>query len=432
MTRKEAGAGEGAGTVATDGVESRAPSPPHEPEVQPQREALRLAGVYAAFATVWILVSDYVARHSTASPDDLIEYSVLKGLAFVAVTAALLFGLTLRLLGRIRDSLRRTRQRDADVARLSRLYAALAEINRAILWSRNREALYSEVCRALVEHGGLRMAWIGREAGDARQLEAIASHGQGSDLPAVVTFATLPSPLGDSEAGEAFQRGRPSIRNHVLDDLRSAPWRDALRERGFAASAAFPIRDGSEVAAVLVVHTDVPGYFQDLEVGLLQRASTNLAYAVDNFRREERRLAAEERARAEREFTQILLESLPGVIFLYDEQGRMTRWNRELESRTGYSAHDIARMHPRDFFVSDGHERVDAAIGRILAGEESNLIGRLQSADGRVTRFQIVSRRVEMGGRPYVMGQAIELMPDAPEVEARAADAPARASPGSP
>jgi len=391
---------------------------------------LRLAAVYAAFAAIWIVVSDYIARHSAPSPDALMEYSVLKGLAFVGVTAALLYGLAMRLLRRARESMQKAMQRDAEVARLSRLYAALAEINRAILWSRSREALYAEVCRALVEHGGLRMAWIGREADGAKQLAPVASHGVGSDLPSVVTLTTVPSPLGDSAAGEAFQRGRPSIRNDVLNDLRSAPWREALRERGFAASAAFPIRDGAEVAAVLVVHTDVPVFFQDLEVELLQRATTNITYAIDNFRREERRLAAEQRAHAEHEFARVLLESMPGVIFLYDESRRVLRWNHELERSTGYSAREIASMDALDFFTSEGRERVRAAIESVFAGEESNVVARLQAADGSVRRYRLASRRVEMDGRPCVLGQGIESVPDAPEFDILKADTPPRGDTG--
>ncbi|WP_374669580.1 GAF domain-containing protein [Ramlibacter sp.] len=433
MTIQDAGAGEGAGAVAPEGAGTRAPSsqtPPSPlPELDARKEALRLAGIYAVFATVWIVVSDYVARHSAATSDDLMEYSVLKGLAFVAVTAALLFGLAMRLMHRIRESMQRARSRDAEIARLSRLYAALAEINRAILWSRSREALYAEVCRALVEQGGIRMAWIGHEAPDAKQLEALAAHGQGSDLPAAVTFATLPSQLGDSAAGEAFQRGRPSIRNHVLEDLRSAPWRDAFRERGFAAAAAFPIRDGSEVAAVLAVYTAAPSFFHDLEIELLQRVTTNITYAIDNFRREERRLAAEERAHAEREFTQLLLESMPGIIFLYDESRHVHRWNRQMERVTGYSAREIARMNVLDFFTPEGRASVDAAISQIFEGKDSNAMARLQAADGTVTRYRLVSRRVEMGGRAYIMGQGVEVVSETPEFSIQTAPAPASGEP---
>lgn len=417
MTTNAAATGEGAGASADPAgfAQSGAPAP----GIDPRREALRLAGLYAAFATLWILASDYLARHSARTPDDLLQFSVLKGLLFVGVTAAILFGLTVRLLDRLVASMHRTTLRDAEVARLSRLYAALGEVNHAILWSRSREVLFTEVCRALVEQGGLRTAWIGRETDDTRALVAVASHGDGSDLPVAATRVPPATPPGDGEAAEAFRRGRPAIRNHVQEDRR-----DDRREGGLAASAAFPIRDGSEVAAVLVVQTDVPGYFQDLEVGLLLRATSNLSYALDNFRREERRLSAEERAQAEREFAQTLLESMPGVIFLYDENRRIVRWNRQLERTSGYAARDIAGMHPHDFFQADGRERVDAAIDRIFAGEESNLTGRLQSADGGISCYQLVSRRVEMGGRAFVLGQGIELVPPA-------ADAPAPADPRS-
>jgi PAS domain S-box-containing protein len=50
---------------------------------------------------------------------------------------------------------------EPELARITRLYAGLRQVNQAISGTATREALFCQVCRLLVEHAGLRMAWIG-------------------------------------------------------------------------------------------------------------------------------------------------------------------------------------------------------------------------------------------------------------------------------
>ncbi|MFH1499029.1 MAG: PAS domain-containing protein, partial [Verrucomicrobiota bacterium] len=56
-----------------------------------------------------------------------------------------------------------------------------------------------------------------------------------------------------------------------------------------------------------------------------------------------------EAAEAERNFSDALIDSLPGVFYLYDTAGKFLRWNRNFETVTGYDAAEIADMHPLDF-----------------------------------------------------------------------------------
>ena len=52
----------------------------------------------------------------------------------------------------------------------------------------------------------------------------------------------------------------------------------------------------------------------------------------------------------ERLFSASMIESMPGILYFYDEQGRFLRWNQNFATVSGYSAVEIARMHPLDFF----------------------------------------------------------------------------------
>ncbi len=69
------------------------PSPPNTGS----GAALRVVLVYAAFASLWILLSDKAVAWLSVEPDTITRVSMIKGWLFVAVTAALLFALIDRL-----------------------------------------------------------------------------------------------------------------------------------------------------------------------------------------------------------------------------------------------------------------------------------------------------------------------------------------------
>jgi PAS domain S-box-containing protein len=59
---------------------------------------------------------------------------------------------------------------EREIERLSRLYAALSQVNQAIVTLNNREELFAKICRVLVEIGKLRMAWVGWLNTETRQV----------------------------------------------------------------------------------------------------------------------------------------------------------------------------------------------------------------------------------------------------------------------
>src|SRR4029453_19266158 len=69
------------------------------------------------------------------------------------------------------------KDRERELARISRLYAALSQINQTIVWTTARDELFQKVCRVLVEHGGMSLAWIGWHDPATRQLVTVAQWG---------------------------------------------------------------------------------------------------------------------------------------------------------------------------------------------------------------------------------------------------------------
>ena len=50
---------------------------------------------------------------------------------------------------------------EEDILRLNRLYVTISQINQTIVRLRDKNKLFSEICRVAIDHGQFRMAWIG-------------------------------------------------------------------------------------------------------------------------------------------------------------------------------------------------------------------------------------------------------------------------------
>src|SRR5271165_7219896 len=69
-------------------------------------------------------------------------------------------------------------------------------------------------------------------------------------------------------------------------------------------------------------------------------------------------LPADEAALHDQNFIAEALDTLPGLFYVIDTQGRFLRWNKAFESIGGYSAQEMARFGPTEFFADAGRAKV--------------------------------------------------------------------------
>lgn len=80
-------------------------------DLNPPRDALRVAGIYALFGALWILLSDQAVSRLFNSPEAITRASMVKGWLFVTVTSILLYLLIQRMLARLQE-IQREKQRN--------------------------------------------------------------------------------------------------------------------------------------------------------------------------------------------------------------------------------------------------------------------------------------------------------------------------------
>jgi PAS domain S-box-containing protein len=104
----------------------------------------------------------------------------------------------------------------------------------------------------------------------------------------------------------------------------------------------------------------------------------------------------------EKQFAEKLLESLPGIFFLYDSTCHLKRWNKAHETATGFTADEL-----RDWYIPNWHETPeDAAVGMALVKSV------LETGVGQAFETTLINKEGHFV--PYVISVARLMSPDGP------------------
>jgi two-component system, sensor histidine kinase and response regulator len=105
----------------------------------------------------------------------------------------------------------------------------------------------------------------------------------------------------------------------------------------------------------------------------------------------------------QKDFSRGIIEGLPGIFYLIGEHGQILRWNAALSVASGYSAEEIPRMSPLDFFKEPDRgiiaERMQLALSQGTAIAEASFIAKDQTE----TPYLFSAQRLMFEGRPCLV-----------------------------
>lgn len=111
----------------------------------------------------------------------------------------------------------------------------------------------------------------------------------------------------------------------------------------------------------------------------------------------------------EKNLSDNILESLPGVFYLYNLEGKFLRWNRNFSKVTGYSDDEIATMHPLNFFREEEKELLTSKISNVFVVGEDNVEAPFLLKDGSTIPFYFTGISIQYEGETCLMGVGINI-----------------------
>lgn len=122
-------------------------------------------------------------------------------------------------------------------------------------------------------------------------------------------------------------------------------------------------------------------------------------------------LETQEALHREMALTNAVFDSVPGMLYLYDDQGKLVRWNKQHEEMTGYSEQELSQMHLTDWYKGDDEtiahitQRVQKALQKGFADAEANL----QSKEGIKIPMYFTAVPLVIEGKTYFAGIGIDI-----------------------
>jgi PAS domain S-box-containing protein len=103
-----------------------------------------------------------------------------------------------------------------------------------------------------------------------------------------------------------------------------------------------------------------------------------------------------------------ILNSLPGIFYLIDSNGRFVIWNRNLERISGYTAEQIAEMNPRDFFEGDDKDYISNKIETVFKYGSATADAYLVTNTNERIPYFFTGLLTSQKGNNYLVGMGID------------------------
>ncbi|MDR9402765.1 MAG: PAS domain S-box protein [Halothece sp. Uz-M2-17] len=112
----------------------------------------------------------------------------------------------------------------------------------------------------------------------------------------------------------------------------------------------------------------------------------------------------------EKEISDSILTSLPGVFYMIQKNGPCVRWNQELEKITGYSTTEISAIDPLDFFIESDRAQVEDTIQEAFRQGKSTTEATFLSKQGIMTTCHLSQICVCLDNdQEYLVGVGIDI-----------------------
>lgn len=192
------------------------------------------------------------------------------------------------------------------------------------------------------------------------------------------------------------------------DERLSDEARAALAQLALRAMAVIPLSQAQAGRWVgfIAFSWNVPHEFSEQEMVIYNAFMALAAPAVENCR-----LVAnlEQLVEERTALSNAAINSLPGVFYVFDVDGKFLLWNETFKTVSGYTEEELAEKTPLDFFDPDERERIAVAVRAVFEQGEVDIEANFLSKDGTLTPCLFFGARAVLSGKPCLVGMGIDI-----------------------
>ncbi len=111
----------------------------------------------------------------------------------------------------------------------------------------------------------------------------------------------------------------------------------------------------------------------------------------------------------EKDLSDSIINSLPGIFYLFDRDGRFLRWNKYLETISGFTEEELKEKRPQDFSGLIESNQVLNTIKRVFERGEDEIETVLVMRNGKRVPYYLYGRRIKLDHKEYLIGMGIDI-----------------------
>jgi PAS domain S-box-containing protein len=111
----------------------------------------------------------------------------------------------------------------------------------------------------------------------------------------------------------------------------------------------------------------------------------------------------------EKELSDSIINSLPGIIYIYDQNRKFFRWNRNFESVSGYTSDEVRNMHPLDFFEGEDKELLRKKIETVFDKGQADVEAYFYTRTKEKIIYYFNGNVAHFDGNTYLIGMGIDI-----------------------
>ncbi len=112
---------------------------------------------------------------------------------------------------------------------------------------------------------------------------------------------------------------------------------------------------------------------------------------------------------SELNLSEIIMDSMPGLVFFFAKDGQMVAWNKKAEEVLGYSRDEFARAFASQFSVERDREKVRAEFRNTFTKGFAEVEHRIQTKAGKEIPSLTKGMVVKIGDEEYLIGLSVEI-----------------------
>ncbi len=208
--------------------------------------------------------------------------------------------------------------KDQHIVLANRAVKVLSTWNQALLTPRDEKSLIEYMCRALVEAGGYRSAWVGFAKSDKNKtVEPVAWWGLDAQFVASLGITWADTARGRGAAGTAIRRGTVVIMNDYQTNPDAAPWREDALRLEYDAVMSLPLKVDDAVIGALSIQATESQSFGEQEAVLLTEVAAALSSGIAAVRSRAARTQLEVSLQTVDERFRAAAEASPDALFVF-------------------------------------------------------------------------------------------------------------------